>query len=157
MLFRSFFSALTKNTIASVILTYIFIGFFISGSFSIVFTGIGLIESLNASLYYSTSYMIRTQHFLPSEWLLYSLYLNPIVTIFDVVSNAIGVSIDSEAIKGVSTIVALVYDGKSNLFFKYWSVISMVLQLAVYYLILGWSSLFINKVKPRKSRKYGAK
>lgn len=157
--FGVFFSSLVKNTIVSVILTYIAVGVVLALTFGVppflmlimamvgeyIEDEIGLVNNLNGDLF------------------LFIMYWNPLVTIFDSTAQIFGYGGDGVTINGMMDLGdtgLLLMLTEKNIFLKLWSVMSVAVQLGTSYLLLRWSAYLLKPVKkkPKKSiNTYGAR
>lgn len=161
--FGVFFSAATKSTVASVILTYIVMVIFMSLTFSIPFmvTIFGLIieESVYDYVHYTLNNVTWPEHFLPYEYLYATMYLNPFVTLFDCMGTVLGFQIDGESFNGMRGIIKEIHDdagifiGPNNILVILWTPISMAVQLLFSFLLLKLSAVCLNPVKGKKAKK----
>ncbi len=157
--FGVFYSALIKNTIVSVILTYITVGVL----FTLTFIGPPVIMAVFALIgeYIESEYNIVNN--LNGDIFLLLMWWNPLVTIFDSTAQIFGYGSGSSAINGMvdlgSSDLLLMFTEK-NIFLKFWSHFSVIVQLVTSYLLLRWSAYLLKPVKkkPKKSvNTYGAK
>lgn len=150
--FGVFFSALVKNTIVSVILTYIALGVLMSATFSVSFAGMGILGSIRETLEWD--YNIQTN--INGDGFIFFLWLNPFVTIFDSTAQIFGYSLDSTvSINGMYTFGEedLFYSmSGNNIFLRLWSVCSVAIQLLISFLLLRWSAHLIKPVKRRPKK-----
>lgn len=155
--FGVFFSALTKNTIISVVLTYIAVGAVLSLSAAATGVGIGVIEAINAVL---ADKLHAPDNLIPSDEFIFFLLINPIVTVFDIIGSCVGYTFDGEGIAGMSSIGEILpHFTSKNILLRSWTVLSVILQLAVSFVILRVSAAFITVKKPKRNKKrdYGMK
>lgn len=150
--FGVFFSALVKNTILSVILTYIFLGAMSSVMFSVVFGGIGVMAALNDYLEWEYDLYLN----LHGDYFLFILWWNPLVTVFDSTAQIFGYGFDGgSAFNGMQDLAGDLCQSMTdkNLILRCWSLISVAVQLGTSYLLLRWSAYLIKPVK-RKPKKF---
>ncbi|MBQ7833006.1 MAG: ABC transporter permease [Lachnospiraceae bacterium] len=150
--FGVFFSALVKNTIVSVILTYIFLGVLLSATFSVSLFGIGIMENIRDTLEWE--YNITTN--INGDGFIFALWLNPFVTIFDSTAQIFGYGDEYLTINGMVTLgeEGVFYSmTEKNIFLNLWSLCSVIVQLLIAFLLLRWSAHLIKPVK-RKPKKF---
>ena len=150
--FGVFFSALVKNTIVSVILTYIAIGFLFSVTFSASFGIQAAILSYNDLL----EYEYNKQFNLHGDYFLFLLWWNPLVTVFDSTAQIFGYGFDSSnTFNGMKDWAGDLFVSMTdkNIILNLWSIISMAVQLGTSFLLLKWSAYLIKPVK-RKPKKF---
>lgn len=151
--FGVFFSTLVKNTIVSVILTYIAVGAMFAITFAVSLGGMGMVFSIENILYYEYDVDIN----LYWDNFIFVLYLNPIMTVFDSTAQIFGY--DSElfgiTINGMQDLAGDLLENMTdkNIFLRMWSLISVALQLGVSYLLLRWSAYLLKPVK-KKPKKF---
>ncbi len=150
--FGVFFSALVKNTIVAVILTYIFLGVMLSLTFSVSFGGAVMMQALNEYLEWEHNLHLD----LHGDYFLFILWWNPFVTVFDSTAQIFGYGFDSSfSFNGMQDFGDLLFVSMSNknIILKCWSLISVAVQLGTAYLMLKWSAYLIKPVK-RKPKKF---
>ena len=158
--FGIFFSALTKNTIVSVILTYLFLMIYVSVTFSVPFIIQGTIASVNAYLYNDKQLFawITDPHFINGDLLMLLGTFNPILMIYDVLGNTIGYNFsDYYSLKGMISLCGtdfLPHLTEKNILMKLWTPISMVEMILISWGVLRLSAAILNPVKGKtKERK----
>ncbi|MCR4647746.1 MAG: hypothetical protein K5776_01560 [Lachnospiraceae bacterium] len=158
--FGVFFSSLTKNTIVSVILTYIVLMLYISVTIAMPFTLLGIVKSLNDYLYYDTTYFsnIITKDFINGDFLVMTGTFNPLLMLFDCIGHTIGYDFsDLGSVKGMITICGtdiMPHFTDKNIMVNLWTPISMIEMLLFTFINLRISAFFLNPVKGRnKSEK----
>lgn len=150
--FGVFFSTLVKNTIVSVILTYIAVGALFAITFSASFGGMGVLYALEDYLYWEKDIEVN----LFGDIFLFILYWNPLVTVFDSTAQIFGYGGDyfGITINGMQDFGGNLFMHLSdkNILLKAWSFISVALQLGTSYLLLRWSAYLLKPVrkKPKK-------
>lgn len=150
--FGVFFSTLVKNTIVSVILTYIAVGVLFAITFSITSFGMTALYALEAWVYEEMAIEVNCL----GDIFIFALYWNPLVTIFDSTAQVFGYGGDllGFTINGMQDFGGnlLSHMTDKNIFLRGWSFISVVLQLGTSYLILRWSAHLLKPVrkKPKK-------
>ncbi len=150
--FGVFFSALVKNTIVAVILTYIFLGVMLSLSFSVSFGGVMIMELIDEYLDYEHNLNLG----LHGDYFMFLLWWNPLVTIFDSTAQIFGYGFDSSsAFNGMQDLGGELFQSMTdkNIILKCWSLISVAVQLLTSYLLLRWSAHLIKPVK-KKPKKF---
>ena len=150
--FGVFFSALVKNTIVAVILTYIFLGVMLSLTFSVSFGGAAIMAAINEYLEWEHNLHLD----LHGDYFLFILWWNPFVTVFDSTAQIFGYGFDSSsAFNGMQDLGGNLFVSMSdkNIILKCWSLISVAVQLGTAYLMLKWSAYLIKPVK-RKPKKF---
>lgn len=150
--FGVFFSALVKNTIVAVILTYIFLGVMLSLTFSVSFGGAAIMAAINE--YLEWEYNLHLD--LHGDYFLFILWWNPFVTVFDSTAQIFGYGFDSSsAFNGMQDLGGDLFVSMSdkNIILRCWSLISVAVQLGTAYLMLRWSAYLIKPVK-RKPKKF---
>ncbi len=150
--FGVFFSTLVKNTIVSVILTYITVGAMFAITFTITTTGMGALYALEEWLYWEKDIEVN----LFGDIFIFALYWNPLVTIFDSTAQVFGYGgeLFGDSINGMQDLggTLLMHMSDKNILLKGWSFISVALQLGTSYLLLRWSAHLLKPVrkKPKK-------
>ena len=150
--FGVFFSALVKNTIVSVILTYIFLGMMLSMTMTIAFGGASIMILINE--YLEEVHQIHLN--IHGDYFFFILWWNPFVTIFDSTAQIFGYGFDSSSVfNGMQDWGGDLFQSMSdkNLILRGWSFISVAVQLATSYLLLRWSAHLIKPVK-KKPKKF---
>lgn len=150
--FGVFFSALVKNTIVSVILTYIAIGFLFSMTFSVAFGGQAMILSYNDML----EMQYQRDFNLHGDYILFLLWWNPLVTVFDSTAQIFGYGFDSSStLNGMKDFAGDLFVSMTdkNIILNLWSIISIAVQLGTSFLLLKWSAYLIKPVK-KKPKKF---
>ena len=158
--FGIFFSALTKNTIVSVILTYLFVMIYFSVTFSTPFVIQSVIAMINETLYYDKNAFawITDPHFINGDFLMLLGTFNPILMIYDVLGNTIGYNFgDYASIKGMISLCGtdiLPHFTENNILMKLWTPISMIEMVLISLGVLRLSASILNPVKGKvKERK----
>ncbi|MBQ8247906.1 MAG: ABC transporter permease [Lachnospiraceae bacterium] len=150
--FGVFFSALVKNTIVSVILTYMAIGFLFSMTFTGAFGAQAAILGFNETLEWEYNIDLN----LHGDYFLFLLWWNPLVTVFDSTAQIFGYGFDSSStFNGMQDLAGDLFVSMTdkNIFLNLWTIISMAVQLGTSYLLLRWSAYLIKPVK-RKPKKF---
>ena len=151
--FGIFFSALTKNTIVSVILTYLFVMIYISITLSGPFVIQAMIAAVNEAIYYDTKTFawITDPHFINGDFLMLLGTFNPVLMIFDVLGNTIGYDFgDYYSVKGMISLCGtdvLPHMTENNILMKLWTPISMVEMVLISLGVLRLSAAILNPVK----------
>ena len=148
-----FWSATTKNTIGSVILTYITVFASLVVPFIILLIVVLIIMFLNDRLYktgVTTSY-----NMIPSELSVFTLITNPFALLYDVIGNTVGYSIEDGTFFDESWggFASLSSTPVFNVILKFWSLISVAAQLGISYLYLKAAGHFLNPVRKKKKKK----
>ncbi|MBP5494025.1 MAG: ABC transporter permease [Lachnospiraceae bacterium] len=157
--FGIFFSTLTKNTIVSVILTYLFIMIYFSVTFSVPWVIQMIIAMINESLYYDKNMFawITDPHFINGDFLMLLGTFNPILMIFDVLGNTMGYNFgDYTSIKGMISLCGtdvLPHFTEKNILMKLWTPISMVEMVLISLGVLRLSAAILNPVKGKNKQK----
>ena len=147
--FGVLFSSLTKRTAPSVILSYVVLGFLLVGTILLYAIIYAIVESMNYSRPY---YSYQNSGGVHADWLIFLLYLNPGVTIFDCIGKFIGVEVSDSSFKGMSTVVDMSYIRGDNFFIVFWTPISMAIQGAITFGLLRWAGYALSPVKNTKKR-----
>lgn len=150
--FGVFFSALVKNTIVAVILTYIFTGVVFAVTFAVSFGGWSLMAVINEAIEWEYNIDLG----LHGDYFMFVLWWNPFVTIFDSTAQIFGYGIDSySAINGMKDLGGNMLTSMTdkNILLNFWSLISVVLQLGTSYLLLRASAHLLKPVK-KKPKKF---
>ena len=152
-----FFSTLTKNTVLSVILTYLFILFYMAITIAIPFVLLGVVSGINSALYYDNVNfpMITTDNFINGDFLFLTGIFNPILTIFDMVGNAIGYNFGDESFAGMSLLCESGLMGhftEKNLLFKAYSPLSMIYMGLTSFIVLKISAGILNPVRGKERK-----
>ncbi len=157
--FGIFFSALTKNTIVSVILTYLFLMIYISVTLSTPFVIQSVIAAINSSLYYdkTTFAWVTDPHFINGDFLMLLGTFNPLLMIFDVLGNTIGYNFgDYASVKGMISMCGteiLPHFTENNILMKLWTPISMVEMILISLGVLRLSAYILSPVKGKVREK----
>ena len=150
--FGVFFSALVKNTIVSVILTYIAIGFLLSMTVTAAFGMQGMIISVNEMLEWEYDIELN----LHGDYFMFLLWWNPFFTILDSTAQIFGYGFDSSStFNGMQDWAGDLFVSMTdkNILLNLWSLISIAVQLGTSFLLLKWSAYLIKPVK-RKPKKF---
>ncbi len=150
--FGVFFSALVKNTIVSVILTYIFLGVMFSLTFSVSFGGAVIMQAINDYLEWEYNLSLN----LHGDYFLFILWWNPLATVFDSTAQIFGYGFDSSsAFNGMQDLAGDLFISMTdkNILLRGWSIISVAVQLGTSFLLLKWAAHLIKPVK-RKPKKF---
>lgn len=156
--FGIFFSTLTKNTIVSVILTYIFVLIYFSFTLSLPFVLLGIIDSVNSMLYHDNQVfaMITDRYFINGDFLVMTGTFNPLFMIFDVLGNTIGYNFgDYTSVKGMISLCGtdlMPHFTEKNLLMKLWSPISIIEQVLISLGVLRLSAAILNPVKGKDKK-----
>ena len=148
--FGIFFSALTKNTILSVILTYLTLMIYFAFTFMLPIILLSIIAAINNALYYDNElfYWITTKDFINGDFLIYLGTFNPIYMIFDAIGSTIGYDIEDISVKGMTTVAELLpHMTEKNIILKLWTPISMIEMVLISLGMLRLSAVFLNPVK----------
>jgi len=157
--FGIFFSALTKNTIVSVILTYLFVMIYFSVTLSTPFVIQSIIAMINESLYYDNNAFawVTDRHFINGDFLMLLGTFNPILMIYDVLGNTIGYDFgDYYSLKGMISLCGtdvLPHFSENNILMKLWTPISMVEMILISLGVLRLSAAILNPVKGKTREK----
>ncbi len=148
--FGVFFSALVKNTILSVILTYIAVGTVFVMTFAVAFGGMGIMAVINEFIEWEYDLTLNIH----GDYFAFLLWWNPLVTIFDSTAQIFGYGFDSDAFNGMQDFAGgmFVSMGEKNIILNLWSFFSVAAQLGTSYLLLRWSAHLLKPVK-RKPKK----
>ena len=152
-----FFSTLTKNTVLSVILTYLFVLFYLAITITFPFILLGIVKGINESLYYDNVNfpMITTRNFINGDFLFLTGIFNPILTIFDMVGNAIGYNFGDESFAGMSVLAEAELMGhftEKNILFKLYSPLSMFYMCLTSFIVLKISAAMLNPVRGKERK-----
>ena len=138
-------SATRQKTIAANVTTFAMMALFFVGTIFVVLITAGIADAINSSNNYNgiyTNYTVGPFAFI--------LYMNPGALIIDVFFNVFGVSflgIDF----GMGELIADITNFSANNFFlKYWSIISIIVLLALSYLFLRLAAKAIDPLKARR-------
>ena len=157
--FGIFFSALTKNTIVSVILTYLFVMIYFSITMATPFVIQSIIAMINESLYYDNNAFawVTDRHFINGDFLMLLGTFNPILMIYDVLGNTIGYDFgDYYSLKGMISLCGtdvLPHFSENNILMKLWTPISMVEMILISLGVLRLSAAILNPVKGKTREK----
>lgn len=153
--FGVFFSTLVKNTIVSVILTYITIGVLFGATFMGAFGGMGALAMVNEYIEWEYDLTLNIH----GDYFGFLLWWNPLVTIFDSTAQIFGYGFDSsDAFNGMKDLGGYIFVSMTdkNIILNLWSFISVIVQLGTSYLLLRWSAHLLKPVK-RKPHKNSEK
>lgn len=144
--FGVFFSALVKNTIISVILSYISVGFLLVISFMGTFMGMAFMNLANELL------DLKYSNLLNGDFFIICLYFNPLATLYDILGRVFGyISWDSGGVvRGIQDLDIFVHFTNKNILLMYFPYISIVLQLGCAALLLLAASFFLKPIKRNK-------
>ena len=146
-----FFSTLTKNTVLSVILTYLFVFIYTGVTISIPFILLAVVAYINEWLYYDQIYFtINNPNFINGDILVMSGIFSPILTLFDVVGNTIGYDFSEFSVKGMISLCdteAMPHFTSNNLIVKAWTPLSLVVLSLIAFINLRISAAILNPVK----------
>lgn len=144
--FGVFFSALVKNTIISVILSYISVGFLLVISFVGTFMGMVVMNLANELL------DLKYSNLLDGDFFITCLYFNPLATLYDILGRVFGyISWDSGGVvRGIQDLDIFVHFTNKNILLMYFPYISIVLQLGCAALLLLAASFFLKPIKRNK-------
>lgn len=157
--FGIFFSALTKNTILSVILTYLFVMIYISITLSFPFIVQAIIATTNEMLYEDKNLFawITDPHFINGDIFIMLGTFNPLLMVYDVLGNTIGYDFgDSYSVKGMISLCGtdiLPHFTQSNILVKLWTPISMIEMILISLGVLKLSAVILNPVKGKVKEK----
>lgn len=155
--FGIFFSALIKNTVLSVILTYISVFTVLAITFMLTFTGmIGMtiIDALLCDFIYEM-YGKSMSNIISGDLFITCLYLNPLATLFDAIGQIFGYSLfDTVApLYGIKDMSAIfVHFTEKNILLRWFPFFSILLQALVSFLLLRAAAFFLKPVK-KKAKK----
>lgn len=150
--FGVFFSTLVKNTIVSVILTYIAVGVLFSVTFMGAFGGMGALAVLDEYLEWEYDLTLNIH----GDYFGFLLWWNPLVTIFDSTAQIFGYGFDSsDAFNGMKDLGGSLFVSMTdkNIILNLWSLISVIVQLGTSYLLLRWSAHLLKPVKRKPKKK----
>ncbi|MCR5848589.1 MAG: hypothetical protein K6G75_10790 [Lachnospiraceae bacterium] len=160
--FGIFFSTLTKNTILSVILTYLFVSIYMTFTLALPFILLGGVAFVNDWLYNTQTYItITDEHLINGDILVMFGTFSPILTLFDVIGNTIGYQIGiGESVKGMISLCEteiMPHFTRDNIIVKSWTPISLVEMSLISFLVLRLSAVILNPVKGKKKKKVNKK
>ena len=151
--FGIWFSTLTKKTLTATVLSYLWMVILLSLSIGLPIAMCSSLSATNYLIYYNSNY-VTTPDMLPVAPPLMLMYVNPLVTIFDAIGHIIGYTIDGETFKGMYQIVsALDIPGYKVLAvgFRFWTPISLMVQMAIAYGFLAWSANLLNPLRGNRA------
>ncbi len=150
--FGVFFSSLFKNTVISVIVTYLFVGVLLLGTFFFATIVWAITAGVSSQLYYENR--IPDEYMLAFDWIMMILYINPAVTLFDVMGQAFGFDLfGEETLKGMATVMTdLGGWSEQNILTLLWTPFSMICQLTITYGVLRAAGVFLNPLRGRKHK-----
>lgn len=152
--FGVWFSTLTKKTIAATVITYMFGILVIGGTLGLVVSAYGMTEMINYSLYYNDAFNFP-QDFFKAGIFTFLLYLNPAVTIFDAIGHIVGYTLNTTSVNGMADLIGEIpLSGMTskNILLRFWTPISLVVQMLVTYGMLRWSAYLLNPTRGNKKR-----
>ena len=165
--FGVFFSSLTKNTVSSVILSYVV--FIVYSLMTVLLPAVGIIvvELINVKL--EDIFFYIPDHFLNGDFLVFIGTLNPFCLIYDVLGNSLGYSFENaEGIEGMVSLsrilphfnpsnnwtgIRLISQNIGVFLLRLWTPISIVVQLLITFILLKLSAFNLNPIKGRKKNK----
>lgn len=152
--FGVFFSALVKNTIISVILSYISVGFLLVISFMGTFMGMVFMNLANELLvvFLYENFNLKYSNLIDGDFFITCLYFNPLATLYDILGRVFGyISWDSGGVvRGIQDLDIFVHFTNKNILLMYFPYISIVLQLGCAALLLLAASFFLKPIKRNK-------
>lgn len=154
--FGIFYSALIKNTILSVILTYITIGVVLVATFSLTVMGmlimVGVNEILCEVILKNTGQSV--QNVIGGDAFIFLLCWNPLATLFDAIGQVFGYGIgDAASINGIKDIPIFMHFTSKNLLLRFFPFLSVGAQLLTTFLLLRAAAFFLKPVKGKKKVK----
>ena len=162
--FDIFFSALIKNTVLSVILTYIAVFAVLGLTFTLTFMGMLGMAVCDALLcdYIYEIYGVTVSEIISGDIFITCLYLNPMATLFDAIGQIFGYSLFDTAnpVYGIKDMEDIfIHFTEKNLLLRWFPFFSVALQMLVSFLLLRASAYFLKPVKKKakkQRRKRGA-
>lgn len=158
--FGVFFSALLKNTILSVILTYLTVGVVLGGTIFLCFGGMiggALLNELVMEAAWDM-YKIDLEDPLSGDIFIFVLCLNPLATLYDAIGQVFGYSSDwlfgyGEPYYGFKDIEWYIHFTPENIALELYTEISLVSQAVISALLLRAAGFFLKPVKTKASKK----
>ena len=161
--FGIFFSALIKNTILSVILTYISVFAVLSLTFMFTVIGMAVMLILDEMLcnYIFETFGKSVSDVISGDLFITILYFNPVVTLFDAISQTFGYTFFdlADPMYGIKDMELFVHFTEKNLLLRWFPLFSVALQTLVSFLLLRAAAFFLKPVKKKakKQKVRGAK
>lgn len=154
--FGIFYSALIKNTILSVILTYITVGVVLLATFAFTVTGmvimLGVNEIICEAYYQGTGQII--QEVIGGDAFIFLLCWNPLATLFDAIGQVFGYGIgDGASINGIKDMPIFMHFTSKNLLLRSFPFLSVGVQLLTTFLLLRAAAFFLKPVKGKRKKK----
>lgn len=156
--FGIFCSTVVKKSSSATILSFLIFFFLIFGTIILVLLIFLFVELRNSALYTQIHVnLTAVEH--KADISMFLLYLNPAATVFDTIGRIIGYNFDPDTVGGMNYIIGEVTSySQSNIFVRFWSIISIVIQLVVSWLMLLASARVLDpstrrKVKRERNRK----
>lgn len=154
--FGVFFSTLLKKTITATVLTYLSFFVIMGATIIIVATAILIADAVNSA--YMAQYragIIAVQKQINLDAFTFLLYTNPLTTAYDVIMRTFGADFSSGYSNGMAGLVTEFTDYKeTNILLRFWTPISIVVQLGLAWLVLlGTSKLLRPGKKKKRERK----
>lgn len=149
-----YFSAVMKKTSSATILTFIVMFLYLFGTIFFVFIAFAIVMYYNDYCYY-TLQSIPTYNYYNIGPLAFVLYLNPMATVFEVLVRSLGVEIDYTQISGMGTLLKeleIIPYSESNIFLRFWGIISIAVQMGVTYLHLRLAARALDPLKTRRGK-----
>lgn len=151
--FGIWFSTLTKKTLPATILSYLWVIVLIGATLWIPIAIASGVSAINSAIYYSSNYTYS--NVLPTAPFLLLMYVNPAVTLFDAIGHIVGYTFDETTYTGMNSIVeGLSMTGYNplKLLFRFWTPLSLALQMLITFLMLRWSAYLLNPTRGNKAR-----
>jgi ABC-type transport system involved in multi-copper enzyme maturation permease subunit len=147
-----FWSSVSKKSMVSSVMTYVFLLILIFGTISFVATVKGIAAVINEAMLETTGHT----SFFKGDIFFFVLYLNPLCTIFDSISHLTGTSIFT-SLPGMAGIGKNVTDFESsNILLMLWTPISLTVQMLVSWWLLESASKAIDPLR-KKADKHARK
>lgn len=154
--FGIYFSTICKKSSTATILSYLAIWVLIFGTISITAIGSVIVMIRNDAMNYEI-YTLHTARAWSRDPFFFLLYLNPAATVVDVVGRLIGFDFGSDVFGGMDYILYNLGDNiqKTNFFIKFWTPISIILQLAVTFSVLTAAARILDPTTHKKAKSSG--
>ena len=150
-----YFSAVMKKTGGATVLTFIMMLMYMFGTMLFVLIAYAIVESYNSYCYY-TLQSIPTHNYYHIGPTVFVLYLNPLTTVFEVLARSFGTEVDYVQMNGMATLIReldMVPYSESNIFLRFWGIISLAVQMGMTYLHLRLAAKALDPLRARRGKK----
>lgn len=149
-----YFSTVMKKTAGATVLTFIVMFMYIFGTMAVVLIAYAIVTYYNEYCYYTLN-SIPTRNYYNIGPLVFILYLNPVTTVFEVLTRIFGAEIDYIQMNGMASLIDaldLVPYSETNVFLRFWGIISFAVQMGITYLHLRLAARALNPLSARRRK-----